>query len=308
MATPLWARLDVRHFVALAEIVRTGSFTGAAEALGYTQSAVSQQLTRLEKQIGQRLVNRSSGGKAVSLTPAGRLMLQHGHALTGTLQRAAADVMALSAGMAGILRVGCYESAGATLLPRAMAQFATEFPQIQVVLTELPDDGELLERLERDELDVTFVVFPLTDGPFTSRALLEDPYVLVVGEQTPLAVSAGPIDLDEHPALDLMSHGDMRPVHGMESRLGRPRYGGRVVFRSNHSATLVSLAAQGYAAAVLPQLAVDATHQVGVRCLPLAKASPRIIGLAWHSNRPTSEAVRGFIDAATVAAAATTSG
>lgn len=293
----LWARLDIRHFVTLAEVVRTGSFTAAADSLGYTQSAVSQQIVRLENLIHHQVVNRSSGGRALSLTPAGRVLMQHADALTMALQRLAADVAALSEGTAGILRVGCYESVGAHLLPPALASFRQDFPKIQVELTELADDGDLLDQVQRDDLDLTFAVFPLIEGPFASRALLEDPYVLVVADDSPMAHAIEPVVLEDHPDVALTTYADLRPAHSMESRLGRPSYADRVVFRSNSTATLLSLAAQNYGVAFVPRMAVD-PYIPGIRVLELARVSPRMIGIAWHRNRPLSDAAAGFIQAA----------
>ncbi|MFF4764599.1 LysR family transcriptional regulator [Streptomyces sp. NPDC001292] len=294
MAKLPWTRLDIQHFVTLMHVARCGSFTEAAAQLGYTQSAVSQQISRLESLVGHLVVNRSAGGKTVTLTPAGRVLLQHAETLTGTLQRIAIDVDALSRGAAGILRVGCYESVGAKLLPSVLTSFHQEYPKVQVALTELPDDGDLLHRVESNDLDLTFVVFPLTAGPFESQPLLEDPYVLVVASDSPLAESTLPIDLDDHPDLPLMSYAELRPPHSMEARLGRPAYRSRVVFRSNQNTTLLGLAGQGYAAAVIPQLGLDPRRQ-DVHARKLASVNPRIIGIAWHQNRELSEAASAFI-------------
>ncbi len=301
MATPLWARLDTRHFVALAEVVSTGSFTAAAESLGYTQSAVSQQIARLERMLGQPVLHRGAGGRSLSLTPAGRVLLQHASSLVATMQRAAADVSALSQGIAGILRVGCFESVGSSLLPVALESFLEDYPRVQLELTELADDGDLLDLVARDELDLTFVVFPLSEGPYESQTLLEDPYVLVVSADSPMAGVSGAVDLGDYPELPLMSYGKMRDVHSMETRLGRPVYGNRVVFRSNHTSTLLSLVRLGHAAAVVPRLAVRAPHP-GLKVLDLERVSPRIIGIAWPGNRPLSDPASGFVRALELAA------
>jgi molybdate transport repressor ModE-like protein len=268
--------------------VSTGSFTAAAEALGYTQSAVSQQIARLERMLGQTVLHRSAGGRTVSLTPAGLVLLQHAELLVTTMQRAAADVSALSQGIAGILRVGCFESVGSGLLPAALESFLNDYPRVQLELTELADDGDLL--------DLTFVVFPLAVGPYESQALLEDPYVLVVAEDSPMAGVSGAVDLGDYPELPLMSYGKMRAVHSIEARLGRPVYGSRVVFRSNHTSTLLALARLGHAAAVLPRLAVP-SPQPGLVILQLERVSPRIIGVAWPGNRPLSDPASGFVRA-----------
>lgn len=301
MPTPLWARLDTRHFLTLAEVVSTGSFTAAARSLGYTQSAVSQQIARLERTVGRPVLHRSAGGRGVAPTPAGRVLLRHARSLMATMQVAAADVDALSQGIAGILRVGCFESVGSSLLPVALSSFLDEFPRVQVELTELADDGDLLDLVARDELDLSFVVFPLASGRYESQTLLEDPYVLVVAENSAMAALPGPVDPGEYPQLPLMGYGRMREVHSVEARLGSPVFGDRVVFRSNHTSTLLSLVRSGHAAAILPRLAVRPPHP-GLRVLELQRVSPRIIGVAWPGGRPLSGPAAGFVQALATAA------
>ena len=296
MAPPRWAALDVRHLVALGEVVRTGAFSSAADSLGYTQSAVSQQIARLEKVVGRRVVHRSVGGRGVSLTPAGRVLMGHAAALTATLQRIAVDVAALGEGTGGILRVGCFESVGSHVLPAALTRFAATFPQVRVVVEELPDDGDLLDLLERGDLDLSFVVLPLPEGPFRVAPLTEDPYVLVTAAGAD-GLPDGAVDLDDHPDLPLMAYARMRPVHATETRLGRPAYADRVVFRSNHHATLLGLAAQGYAAAVIPRSGMDHAP-AGVRVHDLTGVVPRVLGIAWPDARPLDAAARGFVEAA----------
>jgi molybdate transport repressor ModE-like protein len=294
LVDPARSRLDIRFFVTLDAVSRTGSLSAAAESLGYTQSAVSQQISRLENLVGQRIVNRSAGSRSTTLTPAGRVLLRHAQSLRATLELAAADIDALARGLTGILRVGCYESVGAALLPAVLKHFTRDFADIQVALTEVADDGELLDQVDRDDLDLTFVVFPLVEGPFKSRALAEDPYVLVVADDSEIARSPGPISLDDHPALSLITYGPLRSAHSVEARLGSPSYRGQITFRSNHNSTLLSLAAQGYAAAVLPAMALDAGRR-GIVARPLDKVNPRIVGIAWHRDRPLSDAAAGFI-------------
>ncbi|MGH7734347.1 MAG: LysR family transcriptional regulator, partial [Gemmatimonadales bacterium] len=98
--------LELRHLIALAAVAREGSFSRAAESLGYTQSAVSQQIAQLERVVGQRLIVRPGGPRPVSLTEAGSLLLRHADAIVAQLDAAQADMAALAEGAAGPLRVG----------------------------------------------------------------------------------------------------------------------------------------------------------------------------------------------------------
>ena len=167
-----WTGLELRYLVTLAAVGREASFSRAADALGYTQSAVSQQISRLEHITGTRLVERPGGPRPVSLTPAGLLLAGHADAIGARLASAAADLEALARGTAGLLRVGCYQSVGARLLPPVLREFTAAWPRVEVQLSETQDDGELLADLEGGRLDLTFVVYPLTAGPFEAVELL----------------------------------------------------------------------------------------------------------------------------------------
>src|SRR5213078_1748556 len=169
-----WLGVELRHFLALEAVAREGSFGKAATSLGYTQSAVSQQIATLERIVGHRLVERPGGPKPVSLTDAGRLLLTHADAIAARVAAAQADLIALAEGQAGPLRVGVYQSVGRRVLPELLRRYASEWPQVRVTLTEAADDVELLNGVERGELDLTFADLPLTDGPFDSTELLRD--------------------------------------------------------------------------------------------------------------------------------------
>src|SRR5919202_1218441 len=182
-----WLGVELRHFLALEAVARERSFAKAAASLGYTQSAVSQQIASLERIVGQRLVERPGGPKPVSLTEAGRLLLTHAEAIAARMAAAQADLTALGDGEAGVLRVGVFQSVGQRILPELMRRFLSAWPKVEVTLTESADDAELLSLVERGELDLAFADLPLTDGPFDSVELLRDPYVLVVPADSELA-------------------------------------------------------------------------------------------------------------------------
>src|ERR687886_161255 len=182
-----WLGIELRHLLALEAVAREGSFGKAAASLGYTQSAVSQQIAMLERIVGQRLVERPGGPRPVSLTEAGRLLLTHAEAIAARLAAAQADLTALSGGEAGVLRVGVFQSVGQRILPELMRRFLKAWPKVEVALTESADDAELLSLVERGDLDLAFADLPLTDGPFDSVELLRDPYVLVVPADSELA-------------------------------------------------------------------------------------------------------------------------
>ncbi|MHC6595163.1 LysR family transcriptional regulator [Arthrobacter sp. C152] len=297
MEKPSLSQLELRHLVTFAEVARAESFTAAARSLGYTQSAVSQQISRLEQIVGHRLIERSNN-RSIILTPAGRILITHADAIHDRLKNALEDLSAIHQGLAGTLRIGCYESISVRVLPQVLKLFAERFPRVQVLLTELDDDSDLLGQVESGDLDLTFMVFPLIDGPFEAVTLLEDPFLLVVPSDSTLANGVGAISADALSGLPLITYGRMRDEHQIESRLGRPQLKKQVVFRSNHNGTILSLIANGYGSAILPRLAID-PHRDGITCRPLAHVNPRIIGIAWRQQRLPNLSAKSFVEIAT---------
>jgi molybdate transport repressor ModE-like protein len=281
-----WDAVELRQFRTLAAVVRTGSFSRAADSLGYTQSAVSQQIARLESLVGQRLVERPSRGGSARVTPAGEVLLARVATIDGELARARADLEGLTSGTSGVLRVGTFASVGARLLPAALRVLREDRPGLVVRLLEAGDDAGLLGLLDAGELDVTFVVRPLPREAWRTVDLLEDPYVVAVRADHPLAAASSldPALLDDVP---LVTYGDMRPVHAVENRLGRPWLAENVVMRSHDNATIVALAQQGLGAAVVSWLSVQPLPD-GMRLLPITGVPPRVVGIAWHSTASTA--------------------
>jgi integrase len=152
----------------------------------------------------------------VRLTPAGELLLGHAEAIIARLEAARADLLALAEGESGTLRVGCYQSAGVRLLPRVVREFQAAWPRVRVELTEAEDDAHLLHLVERGELDLSFVVLPMMPGPFEHQELLEDPYVLVVRDDSPLGAS-GPVHPRDLTGIPLVTYARMRAVHAIEN-------------------------------------------------------------------------------------------
>src|ERR1051325_1047174 len=118
-----WLGVELRHLAALQAISQAGSVPRAAAQLGYTQSAVSQQIATLERIVGERLVERPGGPRPASLTQAGELLLRHADSIVARLQAAQADLHALRAGEVGTLRIGVFQSVGARVLPEIMRRF-----------------------------------------------------------------------------------------------------------------------------------------------------------------------------------------
>lgn len=292
--------IEIRHLVALLALAEEGSFWRAAARLGYSQSAISQQISSLERIVGHRLVERSGGLRHVALTDAGALLLGHADAIVARLRAAQADLRSLEAGDGGTLRIGSFQSIGARVLPEVLRRFAEAHPQIHVQLVESIDDGALLIALEKAELDLAFVVLPIQEGPFMAVELLRDPYVLLTAQPSDEAVHT--VDpgllLEELAELPLIGYRQHRSAQQVEPNFRSHGIEPRVVFRSDDNNTVQALVAAGLGVAVVPLLSVD-PDATGTRIVPLGDVlDPRRIGVALHRDRAGSTAADAFTDTA----------
>ena len=293
-----WLGVELRHLAALQAIADEGTFGRAAQRLGYTQSAVSQQIATLERLVGQRLVERPGGPRPVSLTEAGVLLLRHAGAIVARLEAARADLEALSAGAAGTLRVGTYQSVGRWILPTVLRRYASAWPRVDLQLRESSADADLLAAVERGELDITFADQPLIDGPFDSVELLRDPYVLLVQAGSPLAARKRPPTLAEIAELPLIGFRQCRSTAKIEAHLRGAGFEPAFVFRSDDNGTVQGMVGAGVGVALAPRLTVD-PNDADTVAIDMGEDVPvRRIVLAWHRHRALSRAARTFIDCA----------
>jgi DNA-binding transcriptional LysR family regulator len=293
-----WLGVEVRHFAALQAIAAEGSFRQAAVSLGYTQSAISQQIATLERIVGERLIDRPGGPRPISLTEAGNLLLRHAEAILARIHAAQADLAALQTGVGGSLRIGTYQSVGRAILPALMRNFTAAWPQLEIRLTESANDEGLLPGIECGELDVAFAIFPLPPGPFEGVELLCDPYVLVAPAGSPLAARGRPLTLDDIAQLPLISFRQCRSMARVEEHLAARGMQAQIVFRSDDNGTVQGLVAAGMGVALAPRLTVEAADPRIVVLDLEDDIPPRRISLVWHRDRHRSAAARAFVEAA----------
>jgi DNA-binding transcriptional LysR family regulator len=290
-----WLGVEVRHLAALQAVAAEHSFGHAARRLGYTQSAVSQQIATLERIVGERLVERPGGPRPVSLTEAGELLLRHAESIVARLKAAQADLHALRAGEVGTLRIGAFQSVGARVLPEIMRRFTEQWPQIEVRLDELEDD-EIAEAIESGEIDIGFVLLPVGDAPLETVELLHDPYVLIVAKGSLLAELKPTLrEITEFPLVGFRhTIANDQVVAAFRAEGVEPHW----AFRSNDNPTIQGLVAAGVGVAVMPRLTVD-TQDQRIAVVDLRGAVPsRIIAIAQHRDRYNSPAARAFVETA----------
>src|SRR4051794_40628208 len=125
---------DAARLRVFREVVRRGSLSAAADALSFTQPAVSRQIAALEREAGAQLLERTPRG--IRLTEAGRVLLGHAEAILDRMATARAQVESVATLAGGRLRIGSFQSANAPIVPRAIAAFARAHPAVELSLVE----------------------------------------------------------------------------------------------------------------------------------------------------------------------------
>jgi DNA-binding transcriptional LysR family regulator len=292
-----WHGLELRHLAALKAVAEEGTFARAGLRLGYTQSGISQQIAALERISGARLLERPPGRRPLGLTAAGEVVLRHGAAMLARAQAVDADLAAVAEGEVCTLQLGTYQSVGVHLLPELLRRFRASWPRVDVQLRESASDLELLELVERGQLDLTFCMLPVEEGPFAAVELFADPYVLVVSRNSPLA-SRHRVSIKDVAALPLIGFRSCRNEHRIEAQLKARGFDPSIVFRSDDNTTVQALVAAGVGAALMPRLTVN-LDDISTAHIDVADLfPPRLIGLVWHRDRDQSEPAQALIEAA----------
>src|SRR5437660_8822570 len=173
--------LNVGRLKVLKEVAYRGSLSSAAEELSYSQSAVSQQIAALETETGLTLLERHPRG--VSLTAAGQALVGHAEGILARLEAAEAALSAIAGLRGGRLRMASFPTAGATLMPLAIATFRAAYADVELTLSE-GEPADIVPRLRAGELDLALLFEfpgqpPLAQG-MTRVELLEDPMFLAL--------------------------------------------------------------------------------------------------------------------------------
>jgi DNA-binding transcriptional LysR family regulator len=248
----------LRLLVAVAE---TGSFTGAAARLNYTQSAVSRRIATLEQQAGGALFERLPRG--VRATPAGRALHRHAVEVLDRLSRAEHELAVLHTGHGGLLHVGAFATANISLLPTALRALRETRPDVEVVAVEGPTDT-LLRRLADATLDIAVVSdypsgLPQADG-VTTTVLCEDELLVALPREHRLA-DAETVDLRElrDEAWLQSAYGD-RPTM-LADACARAGFTPRKIIRIAEWAGKFGYAGAGLGVALVPSLAARAVPE-----------------------------------------------
>ncbi|WP_203707129.1 LysR family transcriptional regulator [Asanoa iriomotensis] len=285
-------RLRVLHAVAAA-----GSVVGAARTLHVTTSAVSQQIARLEREVGQPLVERH--GRGIRLTGAGAVLAAHAEALLDHAERVSASLEALRGAVTGRLTVSAFATAARGLLPLALAALRASYPLLTVSMVE-QEPHEAVPLLARGLVDVAVVQDWASDplvvpAGLARRHLLVDPFDVALPVSHPLA-DRSVVSLASLATMDWIGWSAGQICHDwlvvtLRSLGAAPR----IVHTASEHATQLALVAAGLGAAVIPRLG-RGPLPAGVRCVPISPAPSRRVFALWRSSAGLRPSVVALVD------------
>jgi len=290
--------LNLERLRALHAVAERGSVNAAAQALHVTDSAISQQLAKLEREIGQPLLERN--GRGVRLTDAASVLVSHTARVLLLLEQAEADLDAQRTSVVGKLTVAAFPTAVRGLAPGALTHLGVAHPQLEVVVRE-QEPHESLPALVRGDLDLliaqdwTNAPLALPDG--LSRAALMDDLADVALPSHHRLASRASIDLDELAddrwitwLSGTICHDWL--LYTLRSRGHEPK----VAHTAGEHATQVALVAAGLGAAIIPRLGRD-PGPPGVRFVPITPALRRHVYALWRTETSRRRAIRATVEA-----------
>ncbi|HWY42481.1 MAG TPA: hydrogen peroxide-inducible genes activator [Candidatus Sulfotelmatobacter sp.] len=242
---------QLRYFCAVAD---TGSFSRAAEQSHVSQPSLSQQILKLEDELGARLFDRL--GRSVRLTELGKTFLPRARAVLHELEAARGDVVEQKDSIAGPVAIGAIPTVAPYLLPRVLTSFSRKFPQVHLTVIE-EITPVLLDRLRAGTVDVAVLALPIRGHEFETFSLLTEPLFAVLPQKHKLAQrrSISLKDVRKEPFLLLRDGHCFR--ENAVAACDRARVHPQVVFESGQFSSLLGLVGAGMGVSLIPQMAMD---------------------------------------------------
>jgi DNA-binding transcriptional LysR family regulator len=290
--------LGLRELQAVLAVAELGSFRRAADALGYTQSALSHQVSALEAALGQSLFHRPGGRAPVRLTPAGEAVCRRARRALSEVEAVAADAEQAARGEIVRVRVGVTQTAAAEIMPAALRAFRDDHPGVEVVLIAADDPDSSRAALRRGDLDLAFSYDPESDEYVEAVAVLDDPWVILTRRDSAIASleSPGFGVLDQ---LDLVAWTRRWPAQAeLEDAWARRGIAPKIVYRTDDNLALQRLVAAGLGHACIGRVAARRAVDAALTWLePQEPTAPRAIALCYPRHRPVTATARSLIAA-----------
>jgi LysR family hydrogen peroxide-inducible transcriptional activator len=280
---------QLRYFCAVAD---TGSFSRAAEQSHVSQPSLSQQILKLEDELGARLFDRL--GRSVRVTEVGKAFLPRARAVLRELEAARGDAVERKDALGGPVVVGVIPTVAPYLLPGYLGSYAKKFPQVQVTVVE-EITPVLLERLRASSIDVAILALPVRGHEFQAAPLLTERLFAALPPKHKLASrrSLALKDLQTEPFLLLRDGHCFRDT--AVAACDRARLHPQIVFESGQFSSLLSMVGAGMGVSIVPEMAVDR----GARCryVRIADAqAARSIGAVTLRGRSQTRSLRAFLE------------
>jgi DNA-binding transcriptional LysR family regulator len=278
--------LDLRGLRAVLAVAELGSFRRAATELGYTQSALSHQVSSLEKALGWSLFHRPGGRGHVRLTPAGEAVCRRARRAIAEVEAIAADAEEAERGENVQVRVGVSQTAAAEIMPSALQAFREAHPAVEVVLTGLDDYTDVAGVLHQGQLDLAFAVNPAPDESIVTARVLEDSWVILTRRDSVLGELERP-GFEALNGLDLVAWTHRwRGQAELERAWSQRGITPRIVYRTDDNLSLQRLVAAGLGHACIGRLAARRAVDPSLTWLPLRETLiPREIVLCYPRHR-----------------------
>lgn len=280
---------QLRYFCAVAA---TGSFSRAAEQSHVSQPSLSQQIRKLEDELGARLFDRL--GRSVRLTDLGKTFLPRARTVLRELEAAKGDVVERKDSTSGPVVVGIIPTVAPYLLPPLVGSFARKFPQSQLTVVE-EITPVLLERLRAGTIDVAILALPVRGHEFEASAILTEPLYAALPRKHTLAKRRAIAlrDLRKEPFLLLRDGHCFRDT--AVAACDRARLSPQVVFESGQFSSLLSLVGAGMGVSIVPQMAIEKDGACKYVRISDAEAN-RTVGAVVLRGRSQSRAHAGFLE------------
>lgn len=281
--------LDVRRLRLLRELAHRGTIAAVADALAFTPSAVSQQLSALEREAGHPLLERT--GRRVTLTPAGLTLVDHAEAILERLEQARAELAGARHGLAGPVRIGTFPTAARAIVPAALSALATQHPGLEPMVSEI-DPALVADALRAGELDIALVhdydFVPAAPAPGLATEPLCSEFMYLAA--TSPADTAADLARWRNDTWILATPGTL--CHTMTVRACQAAgFTPRVRHHVDEFATVLALVAAGQGVALVPQLGiVRLPAEVTLTRLPICRRS-RIAFRSGAGGHPAVSAV-----------------
>jgi DNA-binding transcriptional LysR family regulator len=289
--------LDLKTLTALVTVADEGSFRGAARALGYTQSAISHQISTIERRLGITMFERPGGRGQIALTPLGELAYQHAHRVIHAAAALEADVTSALAGESGTVRIGISQSS-CFILAQPLAAIRRQTPGIEISLINCATAETLAQQLGRGQLDVGLFVNIEPDERVVTIPLFEDAWMIIAHHDQPIAES-GSVTLDELDGAEMIAwHNRWRAQASLEQLWRRRRIRPRIIYRTDDNFMIQTLVANGLGCACLGALSVQNLIDPRLRRISIRdEVPPRTLAVCWSRQREPTPAALVLIDA-----------